>query len=112
MAKQTKKANPPKPRRQTPGVNIDRPEQASPSQADFKQARDLLRQRPAALILDLANRYVASKAAELTAVLDAIDSLAEFERMHRVAVGVTVAPSCAGPDDQAGPPSEGAGAVL
>ena len=52
---------------------------------DFKRARDLLRQRSAALILDLAKRYVASKAAELTAVLDAIDSLAELERMQRSA---------------------------
>jgi hypothetical protein len=45
----------------------------SPSQADFKRARDLLRQRAAALILDLAKRYVATKAAELTTVLDAMD---------------------------------------
>jgi len=77
-----------------------------PSQEDFKRARDLLRQRAAALILDLAKRYVASKAAELTTVLDAMDSLAEFERMHRPSVGVTVAP-CAEPMDSVSPSAEG-----
>jgi hypothetical protein len=85
MAKQMKKAKRTEPRgRATPSVviHID-PAQPSPSQEDFKRARDLLRQRAAALILDLAKRYVASKASELTAVLDAIDSLAEFERMQR-----------------------------
>jgi CspA family cold shock protein len=84
-------------------IHIDPSELASPSQEDFKRARDLLRRRSAALILDLAKRYVASKAAELTAVLDAMDSLGELERMHRPAVGATVAPSSAGPDDQASP---------
>jgi CspA family cold shock protein len=97
MAKQTKKAKSPKPRSQTPGVmiHIDPPELASPSQGDFNRARDLLRQRSAALILDLAKHYVASKAAELTTVLDAMDSLAEFERMHRPAVCVTGRPGAA-----------------
>ena len=106
MAKQTKKSKPTKARSPTPEViiDIDPPELASPSQGDFKRVRDLLRQRSAALILDLAKRYAASKAAELTTVLDAMDSLAEFERMHRPTVGVKVAaPSCAAPDDQASP---------
>ena len=97
MAKKTKAAKPTKrakPQIQTPGavIHIDQPGLPSPSQVDFKQARDLLRRRADVLILDLAKRYAASKAAELTTVLDAIDSLAEFERMHRPAVGVTVAP--------------------
>ena len=69
MAKRTKKAK--------------RTEPASASQDDFQQARNLLRQRANALILDLAKRYLASKASELTTVLDAMDSLAEFERMQR-----------------------------
>jgi cold shock protein len=105
MTKQTKKAKPTKARSQTPEVinDIGPPELASPSQGDFKRVRDLLRQRSAALILDLAKRYVASKAAELTTVLDAMDSLAEFERMHRPAVGVSVAPSRAGPEDRTSP---------
>ena len=46
---------------------------AAPSHEDFKRARDLLRERADALILDLGNRYLASKAAELTTVLDAMD---------------------------------------
>ena len=106
MAKQTKKSKPTKARSPAPEViiDIDPPELASPSQGDFKRVRDLLRQRSAALILDLAKRYVASKAAELTTVLDAMDSLAEFERMHRPAGGVTAVPSCAGPGD---PSAEG-----
>jgi hypothetical protein len=49
---------------------------------DFNRARVLLRQRADALVLDLAKRYLASVASELTTVLDAMDSLAEFERMH------------------------------
>ena len=108
MTKQTKKAKPTKPRSQAPEVMIliDPPELASPSQEDFKRARELLRQRAAALILDLAKRYVASKAAELTAVLDAMDSLAEFERMHRPAVGLTVAKR-KGPRDPVSPSAEG-----
>jgi hypothetical protein len=69
MAKRTKKAK--------------RIELAAAAQDDFQQARDLLRQRANALILDLAKRYLASKAQELTTVLDAMDSLAEFERMQR-----------------------------
>jgi cold shock protein len=105
MAKQTKKSKPTKARSQAPEViiDIDQPELASPSQGDFKRVRDLLRQRSAALILDLAKRYVASKAAELTTVLDAMDSLAEFERMYRPALGATMVPSRVGPDDQASP---------
>jgi CspA family cold shock protein len=105
MAKQTKKSKSTKARSPASEmiIDIDPPEPASPSQGDFKRVRDLLRQRSAALILDLTKRYVASKAAELTTVLDAMDSLAEFERMHRVPVGVKVAPSRAAPDDQASP---------
>jgi CspA family cold shock protein len=112
MAKQTKKSKPTKAPSQVPEViiDIDPPELASPSQGDFTRARDLLRQRSAALILDLAKRYVASKAAELTTVLDAMDSLGEFERMQRTPVGVKVAaPSCAAPDDRA---SRSAGAAM
>jgi CspA family cold shock protein len=110
MAKQTKQAKPTKRRTQAPEVHIDPPELASTSQEDFRRAHDLLHKRAAALILDLAKRYVVSKAAELTTVLDAMDSLAEFERLHRPAVGVTVAPSRAGPrdpfaEDGAGPPT-------
>lgn len=76
MAKQTKRAKPTKPRSQAPGamIHIDPPEVASPSQSDFNRARDLLRRRAAALILDLGKRYVAIKATELTTVLDAVDS--------------------------------------
>jgi hypothetical protein len=98
MAKQTKKSKPTKARSPAPKVifDIDPPELASPSQDDFKRVRDLLRQRSAALILDLAKRYAASKAAELTTVLDAMDSLAEFERMHRSPVGAAVKPADGG----------------
>ena len=103
MAKQTKKATPTKRRSQAP-QDINPPELASPSQEGFKRARDLLRQRAATLVLDLAKRYAASKAAELTTVLDAMDSLAEFERMHRPAV-VTVAPGSPSAEGGAGPPT-------
>ena len=108
MAKQTKKAKPTKRRAQAPEVmiHIDPPELASPSQSDFKRARYLLRQRADVLILDLAKLYLASAAAELTTVLDAMDSLAEIERMHRPAVGVTVAPR-EGPRDPVRPSAEG-----
>jgi CspA family cold shock protein len=110
MAKQAKKSKPTKARSKAPKVtiDIDPPELASPSQGDFKRVRDLLRQRSAALIVELAKRYVTSKAAELTTVLDAMDSLAEFERMHRTPVGVKVAPSCAAPDQA----TQSAGAAM
>ena len=75
MAKQTKKAKPTK-----PGLVRTAP---SPSQEDFEQARELLGRRADMLIMDLAKRYQASKAAELTTVLDAIDSLSEIERLQR-----------------------------
>jgi CspA family cold shock protein len=105
MAKQTKKSKPTK--ASSPAaeviIGIDTPELASPSRADFKRVHDLLRRRSAALILDLAKRYVAGKAAELTTVLDAMDSVAEFERMQRPAIGATMAPSRVAPDDQASP---------
>jgi CspA family cold shock protein len=107
MAKQTKKV------KRTKLVlvrNILRP--PSPSQDDFEQARELLGRRADALIMDLAKRYVASKAAELTTVLDAIDSLFEIQRLQRPAVGVTTTPRM-GPgepvsqstDGGAGPPT-------
>ena len=84
MAKQTKKAKRAKPRgKETPGVLINILPAPPPSEADFNRARDLLRRRADALILDLAKRYSASTASELTTVLDAIDSLAEFESMER-----------------------------
>ena len=54
-----------------------------PLEEDFNRARDLLRRRADALILDIAARYSASTASELTTVLDAMDSLAEFESMER-----------------------------
>ncbi len=113
MAKQTKKSKPTKAGSPAPEatIDIDPLELASPSQGDFKRVRDLLRQRSAALILDLAKRYVASKAAELTTVLDAMDSLAEFERMHRAPVSAKVAPSSSAPDRQASPAAGAAGAT-
>ncbi len=55
----------------------------APSPEDFDQARELLGQRADALILDLAKRYQLGKAAELTTVLDAIDSLSEIERLSQ-----------------------------
>jgi hypothetical protein len=84
MAKQTKKAKPTKRRGQaSPGIVINILPAPSPSQEDFKGARDLLRKRADALVLGLAKRYLASTASELTTVLDAMDSLAEFDRMQR-----------------------------
>jgi CspA family cold shock protein len=102
MAKQTKKARPTKSTK--PSVTIAVTPQQPPSQEEFRRARDLLRQRADALVLELAMRYLASKAEELTTVLDAMDSLAELERMHRLAAGATAAASCAGPAD---PSAEG-----
>jgi hypothetical protein len=72
MAKQTKKAKPAKPARHAP----------PPSEEDFNRARDLLRRRADALILDIAKRYSVSTALELTTVLNALDSLAELESME------------------------------
>jgi hypothetical protein len=72
MAKQTKKAKRAKPARHVP----------PPSEEDFNRARDLLRRRADALILDIAKRYSVSTASELTTVLDALDSLAELESME------------------------------
>jgi CspA family cold shock protein len=108
MAKQTKKARPTKSTK-PPSVGIVITPRQPPSQEEFRRARDLLRQRADALVLELAMRYLASNAAELTTVLDAMDGLAELERMHRPAVGATVAPSCAGPAERSaegrtGPP--------
>jgi len=87
MAKQTKKV---KPTKVGSVRNISPP--PSPSHNDFEHARELLGRRADALIMELAKRYVASKAAELTTVLDAIDSLSEIQRLQRPAVGVTAAP--------------------
>lgn len=86
MAKQSKKARPTK-----RGGKITTPPAPPPSQEEFKRADDLLHQRAEALVLDLAKRYQAGKAAELTTVLNAIDSLFEIERQQRPAVGA-VAP--------------------
>jgi hypothetical protein len=72
MARQTKKAKRAKPARHVP----------PPSEEDFNRARDLLRRRADALILDIAKRYSVSTASELTTVLDALDSLAELEGME------------------------------
>jgi hypothetical protein len=84
MAKQTKKAKPTKRRSAaTTGVQINIVPRPSPSQEDFELARELLGQRADALILDLAKRYQASNAAELTTVLDAMDSLSEIESLQR-----------------------------
>jgi hypothetical protein len=44
-------------------------------------------QPPDVLVLELAASYVVSRAEELTTVLDAMDSLAEFERMQRPPTG-------------------------
>jgi CspA family cold shock protein len=98
MAKRTKKARPTKPTAAGGKIVIAR---QPPSQEEFRRARDLLRQRADGLVLDLAVHYLASKAGELTTILDAMDSLAELERMHRLALGATAAPSCAGPADPA-----------
>ena len=107
MAKQTKKATRTKRQGKTSAegvINILPARQ--PSQDSFKGARELLRQRAAALILDLGTRYAASKAAELTTVLDAMDSLAEFERIYRPAIDVTAAPR-KGPGDAVSQSTEG-----
>jgi hypothetical protein len=82
MAKQTKKAKRP-PATPGPATRGLPAELVSPEH--FKRARDLLRGRADALILDLAKSYLVSKAEELTTVLDAMDSLAEFERLRRLA---------------------------
>jgi hypothetical protein len=93
MAKQTKKAKrTTRPSKATPGVTIVIHPAPPPSEEDFNQARDLLRRRADALILDLAKRYSASTASELTTVLDAMDSLAEFESMERSVIGALARP--------------------
>jgi cold shock protein len=107
MAKPTKKVKPTK----LASVRNSSPP-PSPSHDDFEQARELLGRRADVLIMELAKRYVASKAAELTTVLDAIDSLSEIQRLQRPAVGVTATPRM-GPgervsqstDGGAGPPT-------
>jgi hypothetical protein len=83
MAKQTKKATGAKRQGKASAGVVNSVPPRQPLQEDFKGARELLHQRAAALILDLAKRYSASAASELTTVLDAMDSLAEFERMQR-----------------------------
>jgi hypothetical protein len=84
MAKQTKKATRAQPvrRGESPGLS-DRP----PSEEDFNRARDLLRRRADALILDIAKRYSVSTPLELTTALNAMDSLAELESMERSVTG-------------------------
>ena len=85
MAKQTKKAKRTKRRSTTLAV-------LPPSEEDFNRARDLLRRRADALILDIAKRYSVSTASELTTVLDAMDSLAELESMERSVTGALARP--------------------
>ncbi len=77
MAKQTKKATRTKRQGKTSRAEgvIDILPARQPLQEDFKAARELLRQRAVALILDLGTRYMASNATELTTVLDAMDEL-------------------------------------
>lgn len=59
---------------------------AQPTQEDFERARNHLRQRADALIIELAKRYHASKSEELTAIMNAMDSASELERMGRMSV--------------------------
>ena len=49
---------------------------------DFERARNHLRQRANSLIIELAKRYDTGKSEELTAVLNAMDSVAELEGME------------------------------
>ncbi len=79
MAKQPKKA---KRTKQSSTLAVP-----PPSEEDFNRARDLLRRRADTLILDIAKRYSARTASELTTVLDAMDSLAELESMERSLTG-------------------------
>jgi hypothetical protein len=93
MAKQAKKAKPSKRRGQERlGLVINIIPAPPPSEEDFNRARDLLRRRADALILDISKRYSASTASELTTVLDAMDSLAEFESMERSVTGALARP--------------------
>jgi hypothetical protein len=57
-----------------------------PTPKDFEWARNHLRRRAHALIIELAKRYHAGKSEELTAVLNAMDSATELERMGRTSV--------------------------
>jgi hypothetical protein len=90
MAKQTKRTK--HRSKATPGLVLNILPAPPPSEEDFNRARDLLRRRADALILDLAKHYSAGAAAELTTVLDAMDSLAEFESMERSVTGALARP--------------------
>jgi hypothetical protein len=68
--------------------NPKRAETALATPEEFGRARDFLRQRGNALIIELAKRYQASKVEELTNVLNAMDSAAELERMGGANPGV------------------------
>ena len=57
---------------------------AQPVPMDFERARNQLRQRAYVLIVELAKRYHAGKAEELTAILNAMDCATELERMGRM----------------------------
>ena len=93
MAKQTKKATGTKRQgKVSAGAAIDILPPRQPSPGDFNAARELLHLRASALILDLAGRYLASKAAELITVLDAIESLSEIERLRRPDLAAAGAP--------------------
>jgi hypothetical protein len=61
--------------------NLKRAKVALATPEDFGRARDLLRQRGHALIIELAKRYQAGNAEELANVLNTMDSAAELERM-------------------------------
>ena len=72
MAKQTKTAK--------------REDVSPPTSGEFERARNHLRQRANALIIELAKRYHAGRSEELTAVLNAMDSATELEGMGRTPV--------------------------
>ena len=72
MAKQTK--------------TVKRPGVAQPTPEDFERARNHLRRRADALIIELAKRYHAGKSEELTAIMNAMDCATELERMGQTSV--------------------------
>jgi hypothetical protein len=81
MAKRTKKEKVKQTARRATGLVVQVLEQAPPNPEDFGRARNHLRQRANALIIELAKRYQASLAEELTSVLNAMDSAVELESM-------------------------------
>jgi hypothetical protein len=83
VAKRSKKAKAKPAARRVPGLVIEVVEKAPPKPADFRRARNRLRERANALIIELATRYQAGQGEELTNVLNAMDSADELERMDR-----------------------------